>query len=143
MRTKIFTHKGILGIESSYKAEGLLNNPKAEGQLGFAIDSNYVDIQPEALRLMNQIKPGSDEDGKLSVFETDSNIFVIAWVGDAHMSFDPLKIVGCSSYDPMLLERTVDFKTPKDFVRYVEKLKTKRKHKKRIVKFKRKKFKGN
>jgi len=51
IRTKVFAHRGYIGIMSAFDADGILNKPEQKGQLGFVVKAACVDIQPEALEL--------------------------------------------------------------------------------------------
>ena len=120
MRTKIFAYKGVLGIESSDLADGLMNEPNEKGQLGFVLDARFVDIQPEALKILKRIERSDDENSELDIFKIENDIVVIAWIGSSMMVFYPEKTTGNSSYNPDLIKRTVSFKTPKAFKKFVE-----------------------
>lgn len=120
MRTKIFAYKGVLGIESSDRADGLMNDPNEKGQMGFVLDSRFVDVQPEALNLLKMIEQGDDEDSEIDIFETDKKVIVIAWLGSPMRAIYPERTRGGSSYSPDLIEKTVKFKTPKQFIKFVE-----------------------
>lgn len=120
MRTQVFTYKGILGVQTSLKAEGLLNDPKDKSQLGWVFNAKHIDIQPEALQVLKRIKRDSGDLGEIDIFETENRDVIFAWVGGKKRIFDPDNITGSSTYDPDLIKRTVAFKTPKDFVKYVD-----------------------
>ncbi len=55
MKTKIFTYKGWLGIESSDQAEGLIAKP-GNGNLGVVLRSDCCEITPEAKAVFNNAK---------------------------------------------------------------------------------------
>lgn len=71
MRTKVFAHKGWVGIESDVNAEGILNRPLDKGQLGFVLDANFVDITPEALELLKQVPGSGDDIGEVDIIESN------------------------------------------------------------------------
>ena len=120
MRTKVFAYKGFVGIHSGFKAEGLLNNPRKKDQLGWAIDARFIDVQPEALRLLKVIKRNSQGLEEIDIFETDENETVFAWVGSSpKKTINPLEVTGGSTYDADLIS-PVTFKTPKDFMKYID-----------------------
>lgn len=91
MRTKVFAYKGIIGIQSSDTAEGLINDPTQSGQLGFIVDSNFVDISKEAFSLLKKIKNGNDSIGDIDVFQTADNRITFAWLGGQLRAIDPKK----------------------------------------------------
>lgn len=119
MRTSVFTYKGYIGIESDVKAEGLLNSPTQPGQLGFVVDANSVDIQPEALELLKTIKKGSDSLGDVDVFSAGDKI-VFSWLGGPLRLIDPKKITGSRDYNPSLLKSNVEVKPTEEFIKAVD-----------------------
>jgi len=119
MRTQVFAHNGFLGIMSGVGAEGLLNKPKDPGQLGFVVDAEYVDIQPEALELLKKIPKSCDDIGDVDVFKSENGI-VFSWLGGPRTALKPDKASGSSSYDPSLLKANPKVETPKDFIEATE-----------------------
>lgn len=55
MKTRIFTYKGWLGIESSPEAEGLVAKP-GNGNMGCVLRTDCVEITPEAKQVFNNAK---------------------------------------------------------------------------------------
>jgi len=119
MRTSVFTYKGYIGIESDVKAEGLLNDPSQPGQLGFVVDANSVDIQPEALELLKAIKKGRDSLGDVDVFSAGDKV-IFGWLGGPLRLIDPKNTTGSRDYNPSLLKSNSDVKTPEDFIKAVD-----------------------
>jgi hypothetical protein len=78
MRTQIFAHKGMIGIVSDYKAEGLVNDPSS--QLGFVLKAEFVDVQPAALELLKTIKKSGDDIGDVDIHASDIGP-IINWLG--------------------------------------------------------------
>lgn len=122
MRTQVFAHKGIIGIQSDINAEGLLNDPKLPNQLGFVIDAKFVDIQPEALELLKQIKQSADDIGDIDVYESEIGV-VFSWLGGPLKVAKPDKITGSNCYDANLLTSNSDVKPSQSFIEYVDNLK--------------------
>jgi len=119
MKTQVFSHKGIIGIQSDYKAEGLLNDPTQPGQLGFVVDADQVEIQPEALELLKKVKRSGDDIGDVDVFSADGGKVIFAWLGGPMRAMDHNEVEGSSSYDASLLKATEGVTPPKDFVDFV------------------------
>lgn len=119
MRTQVFTHKGYIGIMSDVKAEGLLNNPAQPGQLGFVVDANSVDIQPEALELLKTIKKGSDSLGDVDVFSAGDKV-VFSWLGGPLSLINPKNATGSRDYNPSILKSNVDVKPTEEFIEAVD-----------------------
>lgn len=119
MRTQIFTHKGIIGIRSGIKAEGLLNDPKKPGQLGFVVNAEFVDIQPEALELLKGVKKSCDAIGDIDVYQS-SKCVVIAWLGGPFKAFDPSEVDGSREYDVSLLKPADNVVTDPMFIKMVD-----------------------
>lgn len=120
MRTQIFSYKGVIGIQSDVKAEGLLNDPLQSGQLGFVINADYIDIQPEALELLKTVKKSGDDIGEVDVFESEKGV-IFSWLGGPLKAFIPDQITGSSTYNAYLLKTTNEnIKPPQEFINFVE-----------------------
>jgi hypothetical protein len=119
MRTQVFTHKGYIGIMSDVKAEGLINNPSQPGQLGFVVDASFVDIQPEALEILKQIKKGRDSLGDIDVFQAGDKV-VFSWLGGQLNLLDPKRVSGSRDYNPSTLKSNSEVKPPQDFIDAVD-----------------------
>jgi hypothetical protein len=120
MRTQVFQHKGILGIQSDFEAEGLLNDPSQPGQLGFVVNADFVDIQPEALALLKNVKPSHDDIGDVDVFQANDGVVVFSWLGGNLRAMNPEVAQGSNSYHPELLKTSDNVVTPQEFVDFVE-----------------------
>jgi hypothetical protein len=123
MRTKVFAYKGFVGIVSNPKAEGLLNDPLKPGQLGFIVDADYVDIQPEALELLKKVRTSGDDIGEVDAWKCADGKTAFSWLGGPWKVFSPDE-EGCTSsrtYDPSLLKATEGVETPQDFIEFIEK----------------------
>jgi hypothetical protein len=120
MRTKVFSYKGWVGIQSDVKAEGLLNKPLDKGQLGFVLDANFVDISPEALELLKKVPLSGDCIGEVDIFKSQKEI-IFSWLGGPLKMFQPEKISGSSSYDASLITDTVDVEIDPAFIEAIDK----------------------
>jgi hypothetical protein len=120
MRTQVFQHKGILGIQSDFQAEGLLNDPSQPGQLGFVVNADFVDVQPEALELLKKVKPSHDDIGDVDVFQSNDGVVVFAWLGGNLRAMNPDVIQGSNSYHPELLKTSENVVAPQEFIDFVE-----------------------
>lgn len=119
MRTKVFVHRGFIGIQSDYNAEGLLNDPSKPGQLGFVVDADFCDFQPEAIELLKKVPKSRDDIGDVDVFKAGEKV-IFAWLGHSHKILDlDREISGSSNYNPRLLKPT-NFDTPKSFKQYID-----------------------
>jgi len=121
MRTIIFCHKGIVGIQSSPKAEGLLNKPLDKGQLGFVVDASYVDVQPEALELLKKVPGSGDDLGEVDVFKSSDGVTALSWLGGPLKAFKPDEITSSNDYQVNLLTPCENVETPQSFIDFVEK----------------------
>lgn len=120
MRTKIFYYKGYVGIQSSLDAEGLLNNPAKPGQLGFVVDAEYVDIQPEALNEILKLEKSRDVIGDFDVIVDEKTY--ISWLGGPLRIFDfnNKSISGSRYLDTSTLKSNSEV-TPSDkFINYID-----------------------
>ena len=107
MRTKVYAYRGIIGVESDPKAEGLLNDPTKPGQLGYVVDAKFVDVSKQALALLKTIPKSRDDIGDMDVYAADSGMVVFCWLGGSRVMLNPASgISGSSTYDPSLLKAT-------------------------------------
>ena len=122
MRTKVFAHKNFIGIESSFEAEGLLNDPNQPFQLGFVVDAAFCDIQPEALELLKKIPKSKDSFGDVDVFKVDGGKVIFSWMGGSIVGIQATNphVSGSSEYDPELLVANPTVKTNPEFIQVVE-----------------------
>jgi hypothetical protein len=119
MRTKVFAYKGVVGVESSYKAEGLINHPAEPGQLGFVVDANFVDISKEALDILKTIKRSSDDIGDIDIFAA-KDIVCFCWTGSCKQVIKPDYFEGSNTYDPSLITRTCEVEVPEEFKTFID-----------------------
>ena len=119
MKTTIFAYKGIIGIQSSPDAEGLIAKP-GNGNLGCVIDAASVEIQKEALDLLLKIRKGHDDLGDFDVFQADDKKIIISWLGGYLKVFIPNKTETSRDYNPKLLVATDGVVAPKEFIDYID-----------------------
>jgi hypothetical protein len=119
MRTKVFAYKGIVGIESSYNAKGLINDPSQPGQLGFVVDANFVDISKEALDILKTIKRSLDDMSDIDIFKSKDAV-CFCWVGGAKTAIDPERHTGSNSYNAYLITKTCEIEVPEDFKTFID-----------------------
>lgn len=120
MRTKVFAYSGFIGVESDYKAEGLLNNPAQPNELGFVIDADFVDITEDALELLKNIKKSHDDIGDVDVFKSDKKT-IFSWMGGCFCIIDPESAEGSREYNPSLLKPSnQDILIPEGFKEYID-----------------------
>lgn len=120
MKTTVFAHRGIVGIESDLKSEGLLNNPAQPGQLGFVLDASTVRFSPEAVEELKKVKRSHDDLGEVDIFQTDDKRVIFGWLGGIRKAFKASDIEGSSSYDASLITSSADVETPQDFIDFVD-----------------------
>jgi hypothetical protein len=121
IRTQVFAHKGVVGIQSDFGADGLLNDPSKPGQMGFVVDAAHEDIHPDALEVLKKVNKSADDIGDVDVFKTDDGRVIFAWMGG------PLAIIrsdsgqtGSNSYDPSLLTANESVVADPKFVNFVD-----------------------
>jgi hypothetical protein len=78
--TQVFAYKGIIGIASHPKAEGLLNDPTKPGQLGFVCDASKVRVSQEALDLICKVPKSRDAIGDVMAYSAGEK-FIFGWMG--------------------------------------------------------------
>jgi len=120
-RTQIFSHNGWVGIKSGLKVDGLLNNPMEKGQLGFVVDTKFVDITPEALELLKKVPQSGDDIGEIDIWKTNNGIILLSWLGSAMKMFKSEEITGSRCYDASLITKTVNFEPDPDFIKVAKK----------------------
>jgi hypothetical protein len=119
-RTKVFYYKGFIGIDSSPTAEGLLNNPLENGQLGYVVNADFVDISPDALEALKLVEKSGDDIGDVDAYQPSRNLRVFSWLGGSKRLIIPGSHTGSSTYDPEILEATGGVEVPQDFIDAVE-----------------------
>lgn len=122
MRTQVFAHNGFIGIKSDIKAEGLLNNPTEPDQLGFVVDANFVDVQPQALELLKQIKRSADDLGEVDIFKSVKGT-IFSWLGGPMKVIIPADVTSSNDYHPELIVANDKVETPQDFIDFINALK--------------------
>jgi len=115
MRTKVFAHKGFVGIESGIDAEGLLNNPLKPGQLGFVVRADCVDFQKEAIEILKTIKRSGDSIGEVDIYQSNNDGVILCWLGGPFKLIDPTTADGSNEYDASLITATEGVITSKEF----------------------------
>lgn len=119
MRTKVFTYKGFIGIESTVNADGLLNKPLDKGQLGFLFDAKFVDIQPEALELLKRLSMSADDVGEVEIYQS-KDIVVFGWLGGPKKVVDITINTASNDYHPELLVPVDNIDIPQDFIDFID-----------------------
>lgn len=122
MKTQVFTHKNYIGISSDLEAEGLVNNPANPGELGFVVDAEFVDIQPEALELLKKIPKSRDAIGDIDVFKASDDKVIFSWMGGPLNAFNIDEAEGSRDYDPSLLTANPDVKPDESFVKFIDEI---------------------
>jgi len=119
MKIKIYQHKGIIGIESDH-----LNSPfiskVGNGNLGCTVDGKDVQISPEALELLKDIKEGRGSLGDIECFEASDGSTVFGWIGGFRRVVIPSKSEGGRGFNPSLLTPTSGIEADPSFIDYVE-----------------------
>lgn len=121
-KTRVYAHKGYIGISSAFDAEGLINKPDQPGQLGFVVDAAHVEVQAEALGLLKKIPKGRGSFGEIDVFKADRGVVVFGWLGGNICLINPGEAVATREYDPGLLTATEGVETPQDFIDFIDEL---------------------
>lgn len=125
MRTHIFAYNGYVGILSHPEAEHFIAHP-GNGNLGCVVDAKGVDISPDALTLIKQIRNSRDSIGDFDVFQAGDKI-IIGWLGGYMKAFEPSKITGSNTYNPNLLKSSDNVIVPEGFKKFIDDLLKKQK----------------
>lgn len=121
MKTTVFAYKGIIGIKSDVKSEGLINDPTQPGQLGFVLDASQVEFSPEAIEALKKIKRGHGSLGDVDCFKSDDGQIVFAFLGGPWAMFDPESgVEAARDTDFNLLTPTDGVEIPEDFKKAVD-----------------------
>lgn len=123
--TRVFVHNGILGIQSSLKAPGLLNDPSQPGQLGFVVLAKNVIMSREVLDALAKVKRSHDAIGDVDIFNSNAGV-IFSWLGGPLRMIDPTIAEGSREYDVKLLENVVIIEPnnpPQAFIDAVERQK--------------------
>lgn len=119
MKTKVFAHKGIIGISSDENADGVIAK-FGNGNIGCVCDASQVEISKEAFDLLLTIPRGRDSLGDIDVFKANDGMVIFAWLGGYLKVLDPKKIQASREYNPKLLNITDGVITTKDFISFVD-----------------------
>jgi hypothetical protein len=120
MRTKVFAYKGIVGIDSTYDTEGLINDPLNQDQVGFMLDADYLDITQEAIDLLKTIQVVQDEMASIAIFKAADDKVYFGWMGGCKLAIDPKKYKGDNSYDASLLTKVCKIIVPEEFKTFTD-----------------------
>lgn len=113
MKTKVFAHRGIIGIDSSPEAN-LVAHPGG-GNIGCVADATEVEISAEALTALKKVKRSHDDIGDVDVFKAGDGKVIFAWLGGYRRIVDPSRAEGSRTYDPSMLTATEGIEAPEDF----------------------------
>ncbi len=121
--TKVFVYKGVIGILSDVKSEGLLNKPEQPGQLGFVLEANKVQFSKEAKKLLKTIKKSGDSIGDVDCFKSTSKGVIFSFLGGPLKAFKPGEVEGARDTNFNLLDEfpDIDIEIPKQFKEFVDK----------------------
>ena len=121
MKTKVFAHKGYIGILSDPKADGLVASPE-NGSFGCVIENanENVEISEEALKTLKTISKGHDSLGEIDVFGADGGKVIFGWMGGFMSAYKASSVETSREYDPSLLVATEGVEAPQDFIDFVD-----------------------
>jgi hypothetical protein len=119
MRTKVFFYKGYVGIQSSMEADGIIAKP-GNGNIGFVINADHVDVSPEALDALKKVKKVGGSFGSLMIFQANDDVRCFSWLGGPLNAFRPEDVEGDRDYTPSILKPTDDVVVPEEFKQFVD-----------------------
>jgi hypothetical protein len=121
MKTKVFAHKGFIGILSNPKADGLVASP-ITGSFGCVISdaTQNVEISKEALEALKSIPKGHDSLGEIDIFGDASGKVIFGWMGGFMGAYKVCDVEISREYNPSLLTATEGVEAPQDFIDFVE-----------------------
>lgn len=125
MKTKVFSHKGIVGISSSFEAPGLVNNPTDGKTIGFMVKASEIEMSQDALDSLKLLKRSESPTAEVDVFVSPIHGVVFCWAGGAIAMIDPYHSLGAVTFDPSLLDKAVTIvenNPPFEFVRAVDRI---------------------
>jgi hypothetical protein len=117
--TTIFTHKGVIGIQSDPDSDALIAKPE-NGSLGCVCHATKIKISKEALDLLKTIPRGHDSLGEINVFKDSEGNVIFGWFGGYLKAFVPSDIETSRDYDPSLLTHSDGVETPKSFIEFID-----------------------
>lgn len=120
--TRVFEYRGLIGIRSSFDAEGLLNKPQTPGQMGFVVKAEFVEMPQEALDLLKKVKKSRDCIGDVDVFDSSQGV-IFSWMGGQARVICIEEDKASRDFNPDLLEGVVKIvknEPPDDFIAYVD-----------------------
>jgi hypothetical protein len=121
MKTKVFSYRGFVGIQSSSECEGIIAHP-VSGSLGVVCNANSVEFSADAVELLKTIKKGDDDIGDVNIFQTFDNTIVFSWMGGYLRLIEPSKSQFSRDCDTSLFESSDGVEPPDDFKSAVDKI---------------------
>lgn len=132
---RVFGYKGYIGITGfsdsvdfsnddpltlSDLTPALINNPLADGQLGFVCRMEQCEFNQEAIDILKTVKKSGDCIGDVDIFDSSDGA-VFSWLGGPTTVIGP-DSEGSSTYNPSLLPEAVEVGAPEGFKEYVDQL---------------------
>jgi len=130
MTVEIFAHKGYVGADINMKGK-FINDPKGKTQLGCVIDTAYVKISPEAVRIIKTAKRegGSFAELMLSKHSSEADpkfgksSIGICGFGKVMIGKEKQIMIGRDCDFSVLHDCSIEeFEAPQDFKDYVDEL---------------------
>lgn len=115
---KVFSHRGIIGIESSPYDKAILAHPGG-GNIGVVADASLVEISEDALQLLKTIKVGRDSIGDVDCFRSGDKI-IFGWLGGYCMPINPKGAEAARGFKPELLKVSPNVFPSSEFVQFVD-----------------------
>ena len=119
-RTKVFAHRGIIGILSSPEAELIAHC--GNGNIGCVADASKVDFSQEAIDILKTIKHNNDAIGDVDVFKADDGMTIFGWFGPHMRVVVPAECEAARGTDVSLLTATEGIEPTDDFKVFVDKM---------------------
>jgi len=120
-RTKVFAHRGVVGILSSPEAE-LIAHPGG-GNIGCVADASIVDFSQEAIDVMKTIKKNGDAIGDIDVFKADDGKVIFGWFGSYLRPIVPDECEAARGTDLSLISASTEpVEVPQEFIEFVDEM---------------------
>jgi hypothetical protein len=120
--TKIFAHKGYVGIEAG---DQFINDPTKPGQLGCVVDLKNVVISQEAYDIIKGVRKSQDAIGDVMCWQADKQQ-CFGWMGGAKYLLHT-KAEADRNYNPSLLKPRIEkVDPPADFIAAIKNIKVRR-----------------
>jgi hypothetical protein len=124
MKTKVFAHKGIIGITCiDIDPQECLNSPiEIMLGMGVVVDAKSIEFSKDALDILKTYKTGEDQIGDVGIFVDKNKTTAFGWQGGPNQVLLPDSTVGkisdVSLFDTLTVVENIEI--PEGFIESID-----------------------